>query len=41
MGDGADAKLDEFIRVADKAMYEAKETGRDRYAVRVVEPEES
>jgi len=41
VGDGADAKLDEFIRLADKAMYEAKEAGRDRYAVRVVEPEES
>jgi diguanylate cyclase (GGDEF)-like protein len=36
-GNGNEADLDTFIRLADEAMYEAKEAGRDRYAVRVVE----
>jgi diguanylate cyclase (GGDEF)-like protein len=36
-GGGDSADLDTFIRLADEAMYEAKETGRDRHAVRVVE----
>jgi len=36
-GNGDVADLDTFIRLADEAMYEAKEAGRDRHVVRVVE----
>jgi diguanylate cyclase (GGDEF)-like protein len=41
VGNGDAAKLDEFIRVADEAMYEAKEAGGNGYAVRVLESKEA
>jgi diguanylate cyclase (GGDEF)-like protein len=40
VGSGDDTDVDAFVRIADEALYDAKEAGRDRHSVRLVETPE-